>query len=129
MTTAMTGSAAEDIAPVARVQRQRPGADDARERAADITAVPLLGLAREVAEELAEALAPRAWLTEIAEDLAGHDPAAADPVRIGRRRSERMAGRGPRVEDREVDARADGELEASPEARVDLEQLAHLPLD
>src|SRR5438093_13459554 len=117
MTTAMTGSAAEDIGPVARVERERPGTDDARERAADVAAVPLLGLAGEVAKEFAEPLAPRAWLAEVAEDLAGHDPAAADAVRIARRRSERMAGRGPRVEDREVDARADDELEASPEPR------------
>src|ERR1051325_4353837 len=141
MTTAMTGipasgarsdaslfSAAKDIGPVARVEGKGPGADDARERAAHVAAVPLLGLPGEVADEIAEPLAPRAGFTEVAEYLAGHDPAAADPVRVARRRPERIAGRGARVQHREVDARADRELEASPEAWIDLEELPHLPL-
>src|SRR5206468_12325539 len=111
MTTAMAGisvsgtwaddsvrSAAGYIGPVGRVEGERPGTDHARQRAADVAAVPFLGVAGEVAEKIAEALAPRARLAEVAEDIAREEPAAADAIGVGRRRSERMARGGPRIE-------------------------------
>src|SRR5205823_3859072 len=128
-------SAAGYIGPVPGVQSERSGADDARQCAADVAAVPLLGVTGEIAEKVAEALAPEARLAEIAENLAREEPAAADPVRIDGRRSQRMARGRPGIEDGEVDPRADRELEAPPEAGVDLEQLRgavariDLPLD